>query len=207
MLTSAAPSSIQTLWLSIVEFTQKSTVSRLSPEVVQAARHSLAHEQKTLSERADPLAVWYAEIDAEEELNAGTLEALIEANLRVGVGSNVRQYDGAWCSMELAQEKGTWLKSQWFQSLGRWDDAVTAVKKEGLQDFDSMRTLLGCQHELTDFPAVLGIARGRFPTLSREQQADVAHWCTVASWAEGDFAAMGNFISCQPKGSTRLLYK
>ena len=146
--------------------------------------------------------VWYAEIDAAEAMSESALTTLIEANLRVG-----RQEDATWSSMQLADGEGIWLQSSWYESLQRWPDAVEANHKEGLNDFGSLDTLITARHALTEFPEVLRIADEHYTGLPYNQKAQISHLCTVAAWAEGDFDAMGRYLSSQPKGATKLLYK
>jgi len=200
--TSVAPPYVRDLWLSILEFTQKSSMSRLPAGVMEMARRSLSKEKHRLSERADPVVLWYAEIDAGDLLNEQTLTSLIEANLRVG-----RQEDAAWSTMQLAEQNGVWLQSAWFESLGRWEDAIKANRAEGTRTFEAVDTLITSQHALLNFPEVLQIARYHYPSLPHFQKAQISHWCMVAAWAQGDFEAMGRYLSSQPKGATKHLYK
>lgn len=152
--------------------------------------------------------MWYAEIDAAEDLNSSSLSALIEANLRVGVGSNVRQDDAALSAMQLAESEGLTLDPSWLEALGRWEIAIDLNKRhQAGTPFKSVSTALTCYHALTDFSAVLDLAKEYFPLLPQHERAQVGHWCTVAAWAEGDFEAMATYLSSQNKGSTKLLYK
>lgn len=197
-----APAYVRELWLSILEFTQKTSVGKLPVSILEMARKSLSQERRRLSDRADPIIVWYAEIDAAEAMNESAFTTLVEANLRVG-----RQEDAAWSSMQLAESQGVWMQSAWFESLQRWPDAIEANRREGLNNFESLDTLITARHALTEFPEVLKIADENYVGLPHHQKAQLSPLITLAAWAEGDFEAMGRYLSSQPKGSTKLLYK
>jgi hypothetical protein len=195
------------LWLSILEFTRKSGRVQISSDILSAARRSLSSTDRRLTERADPILVWYAEMDAYDHLDDRSMSLLIESNLRVGVGSNIKQDDAAWSSMLLAQDHGVWLKSDWYEALGRWSEAIAASKSRRTNELQSIETLLTCHYSLTNFPEVLRLAEAYYPSLSQWQRAKLSNWCTVSAWTVGDYTAMGKFLSSQPKGSSRLLYK
>jgi hypothetical protein len=172
--------------------------------MVSVARLETFLNVQTLTQRAHDSCdnSRYAEIDAAESMSEPAMTTLVEANLRVG-----RQEDAAWSSMQLAQEQGVWLQSAWFESLQRWPDAIEANRQEGLDNFGSLDTLITARHALTEFPEVLRIADEKYTGLRYHQKAQISDLCTVAAWAEGDFKAMGKYLSSQPKGATKLLYK
>ncbi|KAJ9099964.1 hypothetical protein QFC21_003972 [Naganishia friedmannii] len=147
----------------------------------------LGDEQKfdagNLNERSDPLVLWYTEIDAVEQFRAGKpidFPKLIEANIRVGVGSNINQQDAASSSIDLALDMtGLMPKSDWLVALGKWDEALKATAREA-------------QHGETDlFTNVANqLANEYYDQFSNSQKTKIAHWNTVASWAVGDFLKM-----------------
>jgi hypothetical protein len=78
--------------------------------------------------------LWYSEIDALEQFRAGEpidFPKLIEANIRVGVGSNINQQDAASSCIDLAlATNGLMPKSDWLVALGKWDEGLKATARE-----------------------------------------------------------------------------
>ncbi|KAJ9118351.1 hypothetical protein QFC22_004267 [Naganishia vaughanmartiniae] len=129
------PQNIKSTWLSITQFLHRCSVSRLTPRLLTATRDSLRFDHgSSISERLDPLVLWYAEVDAVELFRTQKpidFPTLIEANIRVGVGSNINQQDAASSSIDLALDMdGLMPKSDWLVALGKWDEALIATARE-----------------------------------------------------------------------------
>lgn len=109
-------------------------MSRLTPRLLTATRDSLKFDAGNLNERSDPLALWYFELDAVESTKAQKaidFSKLIEANIRVGIGSNINQQDAASSYIDLALDtNGLMPKSDWLVALGKWDEALVATARE-----------------------------------------------------------------------------
>lgn len=115
--------------------------------MMAATRKSFAFDEGTVSNRCDPLVLWYAEIDSVEQIKSRKsvdFARLIETNIRVGIGSSNDQKDVALSTIDLAtQETGLAPKSDWLIALSKWDDALVATRREaqeGGQDLFSTVT-------------------------------------------------------------------
>lgn len=123
------------------------SLSRLTPKLLTATRKSFAFDAQTVSDRCDPLVLWYSEIDSIEQFRTQKsvdFTRLIETNIRVGIGSFNDQRDVALSTIDLAtKETGLAPKSNWLIALSKWDDALVATRREteeGEQDLFSIVT-------------------------------------------------------------------
>ncbi len=136
----------------------------------------------------------------------------VTANIRLGLGSHIKQDDAAFAGMELyKQEFGFDPKSSWLQALQEWDLGLAAIDREsdakGLPTFDTLSGRMACLHQMMDFDQVHRIALDHFDTFTQAERVETAHWAAIASWSQGDFDNMARFVSHQRKGPTKLLYK
>lgn len=230
----SAPQNIKSIWLSILQFLHRCSLSRLTPKLLTATRNSFAVEE-SISERCDPLVLWYAEIDSVEQFKARKdvdFVRLIETNIRVSIGSAHDQRDVAISTLDLAREEaGLQPESDWLVALGKWDEALFATKRElenGERDLfavvtnqvrqsSSFRKLYQLNFVLSqqiishfnrmDYAEVYSLANRHYDSFSMEQKESIAHWNATASWAVGDFLNMSHYLTHMKKGSSKLLYK
>lgn len=206
------PENIVHYWLGLVEYMNRAQF-KLSHDLLRSPRCVVFSGDANLHERCDPLWLWYSEIDIDnnggfKELDQRKLENLIESNIRVGIGSNVKQDDAAWSAIQLAQDSiGLQPKSMWLNALGLWDDAIVAARKEDQSDFRSLATRIECNHNLTNFEENYHMAQTYWQSFTHIQKLWVGNWVAIASFSVGDFESMSHYIMSLKKGSQKSLYK
>ncbi len=117
---------------------------------------------------------------------------LIEANIRVGVGSNIKQDDAAWSSIELAGiEFGLKPKASWLQALSKWDLALKAVDEAvtpgNMLSYQQMETKLICYHALSDYQSAYALAMDQFDLLTPSEKSETSYFAALGAWAMSDF--------------------
>ncbi len=130
----------------------------------------------------------------------------------MGVGSNIRQDDAAFASIDLYKEEfGLEPKSSWLQALGLWDEALIALDREfdgrAQLTFKEFSGRLVCFHALMDFDQGYQLVMNHYDDFEHAERSDMSHFAAVASWAQNDFENLARFASNHPKGTTKLLYK
>ncbi|KAI5450344.1 hypothetical protein NCC49_003127 [Naganishia albida] len=212
---SNTPENVKSIWLSILQFLHRCSLSRLTPKLLTATRKSFAFDAGSVSTRCDPLVLWYAEIDSIEQLDTRKsvdFARLIETNIRVGIGSFNDQRDVALSTIDLAaKENGLAPRSDWLIALSRWDQALVATKREmeeGDKDAFSIVNNQTISHfARLDFAEVHSLASEYYDEFSLGQRERIAQWNAVASWAVGDFLSMSHYLTHMKKGSSKILYK
>jgi hypothetical protein len=140
------------------------------------------------------------------------LSAHSKANIRLGVGSNLKQDDAAFATIDLFKEGfGLEPKSSWLQALGRWDEAIITLDREseakGPLNFNDFSSRIVCLHSLMDFDQAYQLVMDQYDDFTQAERSEMAHFATIAAWAQGDFENMARFASNNRKGSTKFLYK
>lgn len=150
------PTAVTEFWLTVIEHMRR-IVSDFGSDLLQSARRSAQREDQYLHERMDPVWLWYAELDMDEnggfsKDNSEQLKSLVEANIRVAVGSNIKQDAAAWATIELGQDIcNVPATSAWLTALGKWDEAILAANREDRISPQNIATRMECYHNLADF--------------------------------------------------------
>lgn len=182
-------------------------------DLIQSARHSAQRDNEYLHDKLDPVWLWYAELDMDENGgfspdNNERLSSLVEANIRVAVGSSIKQDDAAWATIELGQDTCEVVApSSWLAALGKWDEAISAANQEDRSNPQNIATRMECYHNLADFEENYQLSQEHDDLIIASQRIPVAHWSSLAALAVGDLDRMNRHVGSLKKGSLRSLYK
>lgn len=58
-----------------------------------------------------------------------------------------------------------------------------------------------------DFDQAYQLVMDQYDDFTQAERSEMAHFATIAAWAQGDFENMARFASNNRKGSTKFLYK
>lgn len=117
-------------------------------------------------------ALHYKELDFMTDESGATIESLI------GIATRMQQHDAAWGMVILGRERfGISEKEEWFERLGRWEEAKAAYEQRAQKRLDPNGIevgLLKCLHHTGDFDQLAILVDERWDTADENLRSEIA---------------------------------
>jgi FKBP12-rapamycin complex-associated protein len=151
-------------------------------------------------------ALHYKELEFFSETSPSIIEALI------GINTKLQQHDAAWGTLLIARDQYNIHKQEeWYEKLGRWQDALIAYDDKIEQDPDAIDAAMGrmrCLHALGAWDELAGTIEKNFSVVSPDEQREMAPMGAAAAWCTNEWNAMGQYIEFMNNDSAdRAFYK
>ncbi|EIW79336.1 atypical PIKK FRAP protein kinase [Coniophora puteana RWD-64-598 SS2] len=138
-------------------------------------------------------ALHYKELEFFAETSPTIIEALI------GINTKLQQHDAAWGTLIIAREQYDVTKhEEWYERLGKWQEALAAYDKKALDDPDSVDIQMGrmrCLHALGEWEHLAGQAAEHWSYAGPDERREIAPMAAAAAWALRDWESMDDYIS------------
>lgn len=178
----------------------------------------MEHEEKalpignsTLGEYANRFhayakALHYKELEFFTETSPSIIESLISIN------SKLQQHDAAWGTLMIAREQYDVSKhEEWYERLGRWQEALATYDRKLLDEPDSAEVAIGrmkCLHALGEWDQLMLSIEEHWPEASHDQRREMAPLAAAAAWSLTDWDAMDDYIATmKPDSADRPFYR
>ncbi|RDB15759.1 Serine/threonine-protein kinase tor2, partial [Hypsizygus marmoreus] len=168
-------------------------------------------EHRTLGEYAMKYmayakALHYKELEFFSESSPAVIESLISINTRL------QQHDAAWGTLLTAREQYDVTKhEEWYERLGRWQEALVAYERKAQTDPDDPDVQLGrmkCLHALGEWDQLAAQVDQTWSTASHEYRRDIAPMATAAAWSLREWDSMDDYITTMKTDSPdRAFYR
>ncbi|KAJ3508971.1 hypothetical protein NMY22_g16449 [Coprinellus aureogranulatus] len=167
-------------------------------EFMEHEEKPLPIEHRTLGEYAMKYmayakALHYKELEYFAEPSPAVIESLISINTRL------QQHDAAWGTLLHAGEQYDVTKhEEWYERLGRWQEALVAYDKKAEMDPDSPDIMIGrmkCLHALGEWDALFAQVTENWTNATHEERREIAPMAAAAAWSLNDWDSMDNYIS------------
>ncbi|KAI0316749.1 atypical/PIKK/FRAP protein kinase [Amylostereum chailletii] len=195
------------------EITPSDLVHRLLNlcEFMEHEDQRLPIENSTLGEyalkyHAYAKALHYKELEFFSESSPTIIEALININTKL------QQHDAAWGTLSIAREQYDVSKhEEWYERLGRWQDALAAYDRKANEDPDAPELAVGrmkCLHALGEWDALSAQVEENWSNASHEDRKEIAPMAAAAAWSLNDWDSMDNYIATMRTDSAdRAFYR
>lgn len=191
--------------------------SELAHRLLQLAEF-MEHEEKALpianstlgryamNVHAYAKALHYKELEFFTETSPEIIERLIDINTRL------QQHDAAWGTLLIAREQYDASKhEEWYERLGRWQDALATYEKKISEDPDAPGVAVGrmrCLHALGEWERLTHHVEESWSHASAEERRDIAPLAAAAAWSLKDWNGMDNYIATmKPDSADRPFYR
>lgn len=167
-------------------------------EFMEHEEKALPIENRTLGEYAMKFhayakALHYKELEFFTETSPTIIEALI------GINSKLQQHDAAWGTLLVAREQYDVSKhEEWYERLGRWQEALTTYEKKALEDPDAPDIVLGrmkCLHALGEWDQLAQQVEEHWTNANNDDRREMAPLAAAAAWSLNDWESMDDFIA------------
>ncbi|KAG2355693.1 atypical PIKK FRAP protein kinase [Suillus spraguei] len=167
-------------WTGLYDQYQEGLVRSIESAITSTSAPSdlekpLPIEHRTLGEyalrfHAYAKALHYKELEFFMETSPNIIEALI------GINTKLQQHDAAWGTLIIAREQYDVSKhEEWYERLGRWQEALNAYDKKAQEDPDAPDVQIGrmkCLHAL-----------GEWDQLAAQDRREIAPMAAAAAWS------------------------
>ncbi|EJF64386.1 atypical/PIKK/FRAP protein kinase [Dichomitus squalens LYAD-421 SS1] len=180
-------------------------------EFMEHEEKPLPIENRTLGEYAMKFhayakALHYKELEFFTETSPTIIEALISIN------SRLQQHDAAWGTLLIAREQyDTTKHEEWYERLGRWQEALQTYEKRALEDPGAPDIAIGrmkCLHALGEWDQLAKQVDENWTTSSLEERREIAPMAAAAAWALNDWESMDDYIqTMKPDSADRPFYR
>ncbi|OBZ74140.1 Phosphatidylinositol 3-kinase tor2 [Grifola frondosa] len=180
-------------------------------EFMEHEEKALPIENRTLGEyamkyHAYAKALHYKELEFFTETSPTIIEALISIN------SKLQQHDAAWGTLLIAREQYDVSKhEEWYERLGRWQEALDTYDKKALEDPDSLDVAIGrmkCLHALGEWDQLAIQVEENWANASHEDRREIAPMAAAAAWSLNDWDSMDDYIATmKPDSADRPFYR
>ncbi|KAI6023936.1 hypothetical protein PISMIDRAFT_679672 [Pisolithus microcarpus 441] len=166
-------------------------------EFMEHEEKPLPIEHRTLGEyamrfHAYAKALHYKELEFFTETSPNIIEALI------GINTKLQQHDAAWGTLTIAREQFDVSKhEEWYERLGKWQEALVAYEKKATIDPDSPEVQIGrmkCLHALGEWEQLEQQVLETWTSASCEERREIAPMAAAAAWSLHDWEAMDDYI-------------
>jgi serine/threonine-protein kinase mTOR len=161
-------------------------------------------ENRTLGEyalqfHAYAKALHYKELEFFRESTPTIVEALI------GINTKLQQHDAAWGTLTVAREQYDVSKhEEWFERLGRWQEALSAYDKKAEHDPHAPDVVLGrmrCLHALGEWDRLSTLVNEHWMNAGHEGRREIAPLAAAAAWSLREWDSMDDYIGVMPSDS------
>ena len=180
-------------------------------EFMEHEEKPLPIEHRTLGEyamrfHAYAKALHYKELEFFTETSPNIIEALI------GINTKLQQHDAAWGTLVIAREQYDVSKhEEWYERLGRWQEALAAYDKKEAIDPDSPEVQIGrmkCLHALGEWDQLAIQVQGTWTSAGYEERREISPMAAAAAWSRLDWEAMDEYIGeMRADSPDRAFYK
>ena len=180
-------------------------------EFMEHEEKPLPIENRTLGEYATRFhayakALHYKELEFFTETSPTIIEALISIN------SRLQQHDAAWGTLLIAREQYDVSKhEEWYERLGRWQEALQTYEKRAEQDPGAPDIALGrmrCLHALGEWDQLAKQVDENWTSSSIDDRREIAPMAAAAAWALNDWESMDDYIqTMKPDSADRPFYR
>lgn len=198
IVSTTAPSDLVHRLLSLAEF-------------MEHEEKPLPIEHRTLGEyamrfHAYAKALHYKELEFFTETSPNIIEALI------GINTKLQQHDAAWGTLIIAREQYDVSKhEEWYERLGRWQEALNAYEKKAQEDPDAPDVQIGrmkCLHALGEWDQLAAQVDENWSNANNEDRREVAPMAAAAAWSLREWDSMDDYIAAMRADSPdRAFYK
>ncbi|KAI0032654.1 atypical/PIKK/FRAP protein kinase [Vararia minispora EC-137] len=167
-------------------------------EFMEHEDQRLPIENSTLGEyalkyHAYAKALHYKELEFFSESSPAIIEALININTRL------QQHDAAWGTLSIAREQfGDQKHEEWYERLGRWQDALAVYERKLEEDPYAFEAILGrmkCLHALGEWEILAQQVEETWTNVPNEDRKGIATMAAAAAWSLNDWDQMDNYIA------------
>ncbi|KAH7890784.1 phosphatidylinositol 3-kinase [Phlebopus sp. FC_14] len=180
-------------------------------EFMEHEEKPLPIEHRTLGEyamrfHAYAKALHYKELEFFTETSPNIIEALI------GINTKLQQHDAAWGTLVIAKEQYDVSKhEEWYERLGRWQEALAAYEKKGEDDPDAYDVQIGrmrCLHALGEWDQLAEQVEESWSNANHEHRREIAPMAAAAAWSLHEWDSMDDYIATMKNDSPdRAFYK
>lgn len=168
-------------------------------EHVTLGEHALRHN-------AYAKALHYKELQFFADSSPATIEALISINTRL------QQHDAAWGTLVTAREQYDIQEhEEWYEKLGRWQEALLAYDKKAREYAPSMETEIGrmkCLHALGEWDQLAVQVERCWGDANPQHRTEISPMAAAAAWSLADWDSMEGYIGTMKSDSSdRHFYK
>ena len=151
-------------------------------------------------------ALHYKELEFFTETSPSIIESLISIN------SKLQQHDAAWGTLLIAREQYDVSKhEEWYERLGRWQEALQTYERRALEDPDSPEVTLGrmkCLHALGEWDQLMQSIEEHWSESTHDDRREMAPLAAAAAWSLTDWDAMDDYIATmKPDSADRPFYR
>ncbi|KAF9006075.1 phosphatidylinositol 3-kinase [Cyathus striatus] len=180
-------------------------------EFMEHEEKPLPIEHRTLGEYAMKYmayakALHYKELEFFSESSPSVIEALISINTRL------QQHDAAWGTLLVAREQYDVTKhEEWYERLGRWQDALAAYDKKAELDPGAPDIQIGrmkCLHALGEWDQLAQQVEENWANANHEDRREIAPMAAAAAWSLNEWESMDDYIATmKPDSPDRAFYR
>ncbi|XP_006461830.1 hypothetical protein AGABI2DRAFT_151451 [Agaricus bisporus var. bisporus H97] len=180
-------------------------------EFMEHEEKPLPIEHRTLGEYAMKYmayakALHYKELEYFSEASPAVVESLISINTRL------QQHDAAWGTLITAKEQYNVTEhEEWYERLGRWQDALVAYEKAADNDPSDLEVQYGrmkCLHALGEWEQLATRVNEHWATASHDDRRDIAPMAAAAAWTLNAWDDMEDYVNNMKSDSPdRAFYK
>ncbi|TDL23875.1 atypical/PIKK/FRAP protein kinase [Rickenella mellea] len=151
-------------------------------------------------------ALHYKELEFFSETSPNIIEDLIRIN------SKLQQHDAAWGTLTIAREQYDVTKhEEWYERLGRWQEALAAYERKAQEDPDSPDIVIGrmrCLHALGEWELLAAQVDENWANASNDDRREIAPMAAAAAWSLNEWDSMDDYIATMTGDSPdRSFYK
>jgi len=195
----------------MAEHTPSELIHRLLnlAEFMEHEEKPLPIEHRTLGEyalkfQAYAKALHYKELEFFTESSSTIIEALI------GINTKLQQHDAAWGTLSIAREQYDLSQhEEWYERLGRWQDALAAYDKKAEADPDAPDIQIGrmkCLHALGEWDQLAAQVEENWSTANQEDRVEIAPMAAAAAWSLHEWDSMDDYISSMRRDSPDVYF-
>ncbi|KAG8958873.1 phosphatidylinositol kinase- protein kinase tor1 [Tulasnella sp. 419] len=152
-------------------------------------------------------ALHYKEIQFFSEPTSSTIvEALINVNTKL------QQHDAAWGTLTAARDRHDVAKhEEWYEKLGRWQDALAAYNRRLDMEPDSSEIVIGrmrCLHALGEWEQLSDAVQSKWVNATHDERQQIAPLAAAAAWSLNQWDLMDDYIAVMKADSAdRSFYR
>ncbi|XP_006461841.1 hypothetical protein AGABI2DRAFT_151460 [Agaricus bisporus var. bisporus H97] len=180
-------------------------------EFMEHEEKPLPIEHRTLGEYAMKYmayakALHYKELEYFSEASPAVVESLISINTRL------QQHDAAWGTLMTAKEQYNVTEhEEWYERLGRWQEALVAYEKAAENDPSDLEVQFGrmkCLHALGEWDQLATRVNEHWATASHDDRREIAPMAAAAAWSLNAWDDMEDYINTMKSDSPdRAFYR
>jgi FKBP12-rapamycin complex-associated protein len=151
-------------------------------------------------------ALHYKELEFFSETSAPIFESLININTKL------QQHDAAFGTLIIARDQFDVSKhEEWYERLGRWQEALEAYNTKAELDPDAMDIAMGrmrCLHALGEWEQLARLVDENWINAGHKDRKEIAPLAAAAAWSLNEWDAMEDYIAVMnPESSERSFYR